>query len=127
MSFKINYLDNSVIATFEKEIKKDELIHAFVEIIETVRISKLSKIIYDCTATEKYTPPIDYLEKLQIVTQYTSSWNSNVDIICVTAQPDLASMVKSIMKHQDKLVWSYHLYENMDEIEFLNNLTAISK
>lgn len=120
MSFKINYLDNTVIATFEKEIKKDELIHAFVEITENVRISKLSKIIYDCSATEYYTPPKDYLKILQMVTQYTSSWNGKVDFICVTKQPDLVAMVQSIISHQDKLVWNYYLFHSMKELKALD-------
>ncbi len=117
MSFTLKYYPKKVIATFKNTVAYLELTRAFVEIVETVDIKKLSFIIFDFTKITSYTIPEDYLERVKFVTRFSVSWNSNIDIIFIATNPNVRHMATAYVNHKDNLKWKYHLFKDMETVK----------
>lgn len=115
MSFKIDFLDSKVIATFSEDLKEGEITTAFLEIVDTIDIKEISHIIFDCSKAIDYAFPKDYMTRVKVVTHFSTAWNSNVNMIFVTTNSQVKYMVTGFMNHDEDLKWTYHLFENLKE------------
>ena len=122
MSFTLKFYAKKVIVTFSNIVKNLELTNAFIEIIETVSIKKLSFIVFDFTNIHSYSIPDDYMERVKFVTHFSASWNSNIDIIFIATNPDVRHLATAYINHKDNLKWNYYLFKNMETAkkEFTN-------
>ena len=112
MSFKINFLDNKVIATFSNEVHKDDIRNAFLYVVENGNIKKLKHIIFDYTITTEYSIPEDFLETVQVFTKFSQTWNTNINAITVATNENLRFVSKEVIKNSQKLdlLWNYILF-----------------
>ncbi|PCI11390.1 MAG: hypothetical protein COB73_02185 [Flavobacteriaceae bacterium] len=114
MSFTIKYYPKIAIATFKSEVKSLEPTNAFVELVETGNIKKIDYIIFDFTDITAYTVPEDYMERVKFVTEFSVSWNSNIDVIIIATNPEIRFMITAYINHKDNLKWKYHLFNDME-------------
>jgi hypothetical protein len=121
MNYKIDYSKDKVIATFGEKIKESEITETFIEIIDTINIININAIIFDCSKTIDYRIPPDYMSRVVVLTQFSTTWNSKLDVICVTTNKEIILMMTDIMNHDQDLKWKYLLFEKKEEaLQFLN-------
>jgi len=117
MSFKINYQTEKIIATFKDNLENLELTKAFFEMIETVSIININYLIFDLTDITSYTIPENYIEKLKLNTQFSTSWNSNIAVIFIATNSEIRQMVTGFINHNEDLKWEYHLFDDMENVK----------
>ena len=121
MSSKIDFLKSKVIATFGERIEESEITDTFLKIIDTIDIKSINAIIFDCCKTIDYTIPADYMSRVRVVTQFSTTWNSKIDFIYVTTNKEIIHMMSDIMNHDQDLKWKYHIFENLEgALQFLD-------
>ncbi len=122
MSNKIDFLKDKVIATFGETIEENEITEAFLKIIDTIDIININAIILDCSSTINYTIPADYMSRVRIVTQFSTTWNPELDFIYVTTNKEIIHMMTDIINHDQDLKWKYHIFKNLnDAMHYLSN------
>ena len=57
-----------------------------------------------------YTFPKDYMTRVKVVTHFSTTWNSKINIIFVSTNPQISHMVNGFINHDDDLKWKYHLF-----------------
>lgn len=114
MSYTIDYKDSKVLVTFDEDLKEGEITTAFLEIVDVIDIKDIKHIIFDCSRAKNYTYPKDFKTRVQVVTRFSTSWNSNINIIFVATNPQVIYMVNGFINHDDDLKWKYHLFENLE-------------
>lgn len=121
MSYLLNFFDKKAIATFSEDLKEGEITDAFLEIVDTINIKEINHIIFDCSKAIDYTYPKDYMTRVKLVTQFSTTWNTDINIIFVATNKQVRYMATGFINHDDDLKWKYHLFENMKEaIAFTN-------
>lgn len=115
MSYILNFSNKKVITTFSNDVKEGELTAAFLEIIDTINIKEINHIIFDFSKAIDYSYPKDYMTKVKVVTQFSTAWNANINMIFVATNKQVRHMVNGFMNHYDDLKWKYHLFENINE------------
>lgn len=115
MSYILNFFDEKAIASFSEDVKEGELTLAFLEIVDTINIKEIKHIIFDCSLAIDYTFPKDYMTRVKVVTQFSTAWNSNINIIFVATNEQVRYMAKGFINHSEDLKWKYHLFEKMSE------------
>lgn len=117
MSYTLDYYPKKVIATFKNDIELLEISKAFLEVIETVSIINLNYLVFNLTNITSYTIPDNPLERLKLITQFSTAWNSNITVIFVATNSEIKHMVTGFMIHSqsnDDIHWQYHLFEDME-------------
>jgi len=115
MSYKINYFEKKVIATFKSDIGESDIKKAFLEVVENSNIKKLKSIIFDYTNITSYTITNDFVNTVKIYTRFSTAWNENINAIAVATNENIKNINLELAKHKDKLIWNYMLFENLDE------------
>jgi hypothetical protein len=117
----LNFIDKKAIATFSKDLKEGEITAAFLEIVDTINIKEINHIIFDCSSAVDYTHPKDYMTRVKLVTQFSTAWNTDINIIFVATNLQVRHMATGFMNHYDDLKWKYHLFESLSEALKLSN------
>ncbi|PHR72243.1 MAG: hypothetical protein COA67_05405 [Lutibacter sp.] len=115
MGFKINFIDKKTVATFSKDLKEGEITAAFLEIVDTINIKEINHMIFDCSKAVDYTSPKDYMTRVKVVTQFSTAWNADINMLFVATNTQVRQMVTGFMNHYDDLKWKYHLFEKISE------------
>jgi len=114
MSFKLDFKIEQVTATFTNVVEENEIQNAFLEIIDTIQISKLKHIVLDFSDIVSYVIPKDYMKTLKMITQFSATWNTNVKVIIVATNTEIRTVASSIIEHQEDHIWEYQLFEDLE-------------
>lgn len=117
MSYTLDFYPKKVIATFKNTVELLEISKAFFEVIETVSIINLNNLVFNLTDITSYTIPDNYIERLKLNTQFSTSWNANITVVFVTTNSEIKHMVTGFMNHSqsnDDVQWQYHLFKDME-------------
>ena len=55
------------------------------------------------------------MTKVKVVTQFSTAWNADINMLFVATNKQVRHMVNGFMNHYDDLKWKYHLFENINE------------
>ncbi len=122
MSFKIDFSERKVTSTFNNIVKENEIKNAFLQIVETIDIKKIDYLVLDFTGIISYTIPKDYMNILKTVTHFSTTWNSEIDIIVIATNPEIRAVVNGIIKHSAEFKWGYHLFDDLETVNKIFNL-----
>lgn len=123
MSFIINFSKKKVTATFNNKVEENEITDAFLQIVESVDIKKLDYIVLDFTDIISYVIPKDYMNILKTITHFSTTWNAEIDVIVIATNPEIRVVVNGIIKHNEEFNWEYHLFEDIETVNKIFNLT----
>lgn len=116
MSYKTDYYEDKIIATFTGNIEKNEIRYSFLEILENVSIKKIKHLIYDYSGVENYEVPDDILDTVKNYTKFSETWNNKVNIIAVGTHQNVQKAANIIIENRKNLdlIWDYLLFEDME-------------
>ncbi len=117
MSFKINFSKKKATVIFNNSAEENEITNAFLEIVETVSIKKLTYIIFDCSEVVSYSIPADYLTRVKVLTRFSTAWNSDINIIFIATNSEIRRMATDFINLGDDLKWEYFLFDDMESTQ----------
>ena len=123
MSFKIHFTEKKATAPFNNIVEENEITNAFLEIVETLSIKKLDYIILDFSDIIFYTIPKDYKNILKMITHFSTTWNSEIDVIVIATNPEIRVVVTEIINNSSEFKWEYHLFKDIETVNKLFKLT----
>lgn len=121
MSYILKFYDKKIITTFSEGVKEGELTAAFLEIIDTINIKDVNHLIFDFSKAIDYTYPTNYMTKVKVVTQFSTAWNSDINMIFVATNIQVRHMVTGFINHDKDLKWKYSLFEKLEEALLFSN------
>ena len=121
MSAEINYKADKVIVTFTGIVKENEIKNTFLEVTETVRISKIKLFALDFTTITSYEIPKDYMNVLKTFTKFSSTWNSDIKVIVIATNPEIRKVLTAVINSHEEFNWQYLLYTDMETAIAANN------
>lgn len=119
MNYQINYFKEKVVIKYHKNVVKDELKFAFLDITEIADFEILKYIVHDFSTVESYvnTNVENYIEKANLITHFYATWNTNIKIITIATNTEIRTMFSEIIKNSKKLIWEHFLFENWDSVQ----------
>lgn len=113
MSFKLNFLKDRVVATFENDVLENEIKNAFIELVDSVSIKKIKFLIFDFSGIESYHIPKDYMETLKMITLFSSTWNTEIKVAIIATNPNIKTVVNGILEKQEDFAWKFNLFKEI--------------